>query len=94
MIRILCLLAFVCINVPPVALAHDHKHHAPPPPTPTPEPVPVPADTGGGGHKKHKTLKRLLGAGAVGYAGYQIGYRWGKGSNKGFDYGVKLKETP
>lgn len=81
--RVLCLLAFLFVNIPPI-YAHDHKHHNPPPPEVTP------TDSGGSNHSSRKLGYLLLGAGLV-----YVGYSWGgKKSDNGVKIGVKIKEAP
>ncbi len=88
MIRILCLLAFVFANFPPVHANgnHDHSekkgHSTPSPPTAT-----VSTDSGGSNHRLRNVL---LAVGAI-----YISYSWGgkKPDNK-IKFGVQVKEAP
>ncbi len=87
MIRILCLLAFVFANFPPVYANGNHDHgekkgHK----TPTSMPA-APADSGG---SNHRLRNALLAAGIV-----YISYSWGgKKSDGGVKFGVQVKEAP
>ena len=86
MIRILCLLAFVFANFPPVYANGNHDHgekngHK------TPTSTPAPTDSGGGNHRLRNVL---LAAGIV-----YISYSWGgKKSDGGVKFGVQVKEAP
>ncbi len=88
MIRILCLLAFVLANFPPVYANGNHDHgekkgHK------TPTSTPAPTDSGGSNHN-HRLRNVLLAAGIV-----YISYSWGgKKSDGGVKFGVQVKETP
>ena len=87
MIRILCLLAFVLANFPPVYANGNHDrgekngHKT--------SPVPAPTDSGGGS-SNHRLRNVLLAAGVV-----YLSYSWGsKKSDSGVKFGVQVKEAP
>ena len=89
MIRVLCLLAFVLANFPPVYANGNHDHgekkgHKTPPPSTSPAP------TDGGSNSNHRLRNVLLAAGVV-----YISYSWGgKKSGSGVKFGVQVKEAP
>ena len=90
MIRVLCLLAFVLANFPPVYANGNHDHgekkgHKTPPPSTNP----APTDSGSSGHN-HRLRNVLLAAGIV-----YISYSWGgKKSDGGVKFGVRVQEAP